>query len=694
MSEENRTQTPGVDIKKVRSNNDSDSGSRVSSRASSFASGQSPFRSASVRLGSPVTTNAALFHAAASGLNDGNDNDDAVDDEEFEEDNGDGNSDAFHRAMSFATNTPLNESGAVSIRSVDIDNPDPEVVKVVGRHLVRDPDNAGEPSNAVDEGLDEFASLRLQGGDITRQLYNWQREHEEETGTVKRGRSRSFTLPRPVPKGPSDEPLDIKNIKAPGGFRRNFLVKKAQEQDPENLQTAPPTFLTRNFIEFLSIYGHFAGEELEEEEYETEEAEEDEAGPADERTALIRRPSRPKLRRKPTHTGKGNATITKTVLLIIKSFVGTGVLFLPRGFYNGGLLFSSLLLVTVSCVSTWCFHLLITAKDAVGVNSFGDIGGALYGPKMRHLILSSIVISQIGFAAAYIVFTSENLRALVLSLTNHATDMSIESLILLQLILFMPLSMIRDIAKLSGTALVADLFILFGLLVLYFWDVRTIVTEGVADVVMFNADKFTLFIGTAIFTFEGVGLIIPIQESMRRPEKFMTVCGMVMIFITIVLVSMGMLGYMAFGSNVQTVVILNLPQDSHTVNGLQLLYSLAIVLSTPLQLFPAIRIIENGLFVRSGKYSNKIKWEKNFVRFVLVMLTAAVAWIGADDLDKFVSLTGAFACIPLVYIYPPMLHLKSVARSPLARAGDIVLIAVGAVAMVYTTSRTLASWVS
>jgi proton-coupled amino acid transporter len=29
-----------------------------------------------------------------------------------------------------------------------------------------------------------------------------------------------------------------------------------------------------------------------------------------------------------------------------------------------------------------------------------------------------------------------------------------------------------------------------------------------------------------------------------------------------------------------------------------------------------------------------------------------IAWLGANDLDKFVSIVGSFACIPLVYIYP------------------------------------------
>lgn len=88
------------------------------------------------------------------------------------------------------------------------------------------------------------------------------------------------------------------------------------------------------------------------------------------------------------------------------------------------------------------------------------------------------------------------------------------------------------------------------------------------------------------------------------------------------------------------------------IYSVQFLYSLAILLSTPLQLFPAIRIIENGLFVKSGKYSNKVKWEKNVFRFCLVIVTAIISWGGSDDLDKFVALTGSFACVPLVYMYP------------------------------------------
>lgn len=146
---------------------------------------------------------------------------------------------------------------------------------------------------------------------------------------------------------------------------------------------------------------------------------------------------------------------------------------------------------------------------------------------------------------------------------------------------------------------------------------------------------------------------------MRDPSQFPPVLAGVMIIITIVFVGMGALSYAAFGSSTKTVVLLNLPQDNKFVNAVQLLYSLAILLSTPLQLFPAIRIMESELFSRSGKFNPYIKWKKNVFRFFLVVCCALIAWGGAGDLDKFVSLVGSFACVPLVYVYPVRQQMAS-----------------------------------
>ncbi|KAK3377777.1 transmembrane amino acid transporter protein-domain-containing protein [Podospora didyma] len=602
---------------------------------------------------------------------------------------------------------------------------DPEIVK---RHLVQPgdatPDDSGwrkpsvgsrkgkQPAEGAQSQSDdeEFSSLKLLGGDMTRPIYKWTEEIDQRS---KVQRSKSFSVPRPEPE---NETLDINTIKVPGGFRRNFLRRAAGDgsADSDEVERGvgsssaakQPRLFTNSFLEFLSIYGHFAGEELEEDdevlkpgEYFTSgsdegeyssgyEGSDDDREPMEDSTLLT--PSKRKRRRK-GRGGSGQNSPMSAALLLLKSFVGTGVLFLPRAYLNGGMLFSNVVLLGVAALSYYCFVLLVTTRLKVE-GSFGDIGGILYGKWMRGLILTSIVISQIGFVAAYIVFTAENLQAFILAVTDCKTLISITSLIILQMVIFLPFSLLRDIEKLGFTALIADAFIVIGLAYLFHYDIITLSSEGLADIIMFNKKDWTLFIGTAIFTFEGIGLIIPIQESMKQPQKFPKVMFVVMIIITTLFIVMGAVSYAAYGSKTETVVLLNLPQDNKLVNGVQFLYSLAILLSTPLQIFPAIRITENALFTKSGKYNPYIKWQKNGFRFFVVALCALIAWGGADNLDKFVALVGNFACIPLVYIYPPMLHYRGVAKSALRRWSDVFLCIFGFIAMAYTTSLTVMSW--
>ncbi|KAL7276375.1 hypothetical protein RUND412_000642 [Rhizina undulata] len=603
-------------------------------------------------------------------------------------------------------NISAGASKAPSIQYGSFDSRQPiEDLEVVRRHLVLDDNASGtgsrfEGNNGGTALDDEFSSLQLQGGDITRPIYRY--VEGADGNTARRGRSNSFHLPRPEPE---DETLDIGNIKAIGGFRRDY-IRRYEGASPSGAGQTDGTeqrkpFLTRNFIEFLTLHGHFAGEDLEEEEDEGTEgwtsdeamlAEEGSYGrgrdreEAGEESALLGR-----SHKKPKVVHHGTAGSGKAVLLLLKSFVGTGVLFLPKAYCNGGMLFSNMLLLFVAVLSYYCFVLLVNTRLKV-VGSFGDMGGILYGEKMRLTILTSIVISQIGFCAAYIVFTSENLQAFILAVTKGETNIDIKWLILMQLVIFLPLSMIRNMAKLGGTALVADLFIMLGLVYLYYCNGYTVITEGVADIVQFNPKDWTLFVGTAIFTFEGIGLVIPIQETMRHPEKFPRVLAGVMVAITVIFISMGALSYAAYGSQTKTVIILNLPQDDKFVNAVQFLYSLAILLSTPLQLFPAIRIMETGLFPRSGKNNPTVKWQKNIFRFLTVFVTALIAWGGAADLDKFVALIGSFACIPLVYIYPPMLHLKAHNNSTFMKCADVGLCIFGFCVMAYTTTLTIQKW--
>ncbi|KAG6827742.1 hypothetical protein H0H92_010588 [Tricholoma furcatifolium] len=523
------------------------------------------------------------------------------------------------------------------------------------------------------------------GADVTHDIYKWH-------AGVSRGRARAASF---AGSSQQQDPA-FEHIHEPGGFRRNYVTLRAIEQGADE-----PRMLT-NFIDFLYIFGHFAGEDLEEEEEDKEEDEEERivtatreisAGLPDvgEESPLLGRQSisRSRTRRKRAHSigPSGTATVAQAALMLTKSFVGTGVLFLGKAFYNGGLLFSIITFVAIACISLYSFLLLLKTKFVVS-GSFGDIGGTLYGPWMRYVILGSIVISQIGFVAAYTIFVAENFQSFVLGITQCLKLIPMQYFILLQLIIFLPLALVRDIAKLSTTALVADVFILAGLVYIFSSEISIVSSRGPADVKMFNPKDFPLFIGTAVFSFEGIGLVIPITDSMREPHRFPAVLTGVMAFVTILFGGAGALGYLTFGSKVETVVLVNL-ESNGMVQAVQFLYALAILLSIPLQFFPAVRILENGLFTRSGKADPRVKWLKNAFRAGMVALCTAISWVGAADLDKFVAFVGCFACVPLCYVYPAMLHYRACSRTWRQKAADILLIIFGTIAFIYTTVQTI-----
>jgi proton-coupled amino acid transporter len=570
-----------------------------------------------------------------------------------------------------------------------------EDASVVARHLpsgyTADPNalsasQTGGPSASAPDLTqpEEEDSLKLLGGDMHRDLY--------KIKARARVPQRAATFSHPHVESRSGVPNTEHDFTAseqmlPGGFRRQYLLRK----NSRFRNVATP--ITSSFVSFLDLYGSFAGEDLAESDEEAIESDEDEEEARDqpgERRPLLGR-------RKSSRVGrKGDAGVTKTFFTLLKAFIGTGIMFLPKAFNNGGILFSSITLLTVATISALCFHLLLQCRKRYG-GGYGDLGEAISGPKMRSLILSSITISQIGFVCAGIIFCAENLYSFTDAVTSPGSRLlSTNALILLQLVVLIPLAFVRNISKLGPAALLADVFILIGITYIYWFDISTLAANGIHPTVqLFNPNSFTLTVGSAIFTFEGIGLILPIQSSMRQPEKFSKLLYTVMVIITIIFTSVGLLCYATFGDNTRVEIINNFPQDSKLVNAVQFLYSIAVLVGTPVQLFPAIRILEGKFFGhRSGKQSNVTKWKKNGFRTLLVGVCAGISIVGASDLDKFVALIGSFACVPLVYIYPAWLHYQGIAENGWVKAGDILLMTVGLGAMGYTSAITIMQWSS
>lgn len=170
--------------------------------------------------------------------------------------------------------------------------------------------------------------------------------------------------------------------------------------------------VTRHFLEYLaitSVINQFAGENLSDSEEDSQLVDDEEQlqqqQDFSEQTALLpnkRRHHFVKQQKKTEH----KANITKTIFLLFKAFIGSGILFLPKAFSNGGLVFSIFTMWLMGGISLYCFLLLLDCKQHL-TGSYGDMGGQLYGSWMRSIVLFSIAISQVKFIHNFIISSTK-----------------------------------------------------------------------------------------------------------------------------------------------------------------------------------------------------------------------------------------------------------------------------------------------
>jgi amino acid permease len=74
-------------------------------------------------------------------------------------------------------------------------------------------------------------------------------------------------------------------------------------------------------------------------------------------------------------------------------------------------------------------------------------------------------------------------------------------------------------------------------------------------------------------------IVIPIVEAMKEPERFPSVIIIGMSIVTSIYILVATLSYLAYGDLIQAAVLSNLPQPNNLTISVQLLYSLAIILT-------------------------------------------------------------------------------------------------------------------
>ena len=243
---------------------------------------------------------------------------------------------------------------------------------------------------------------------------------------------------------------------------------------------------------------------------------------------------------------------------------------------------------------------------------------------------------------------------------------------------FVLLNFIKSLRTLSIASAVANLLQTTGLFIVFYNLIQDLphTWERPASV---EISKFPLYMGIAIYAFEGIGLVLPLQKEMREPQAFGGSIGVLNTGMTIVAclyTAVGFFGYLKFGDQVLGSITLNLPPEP-LYETCRLMFAVAILLSYAIQFYVPFNIIW-PLVVNRFRLKPDIR-RTNVIELVLrASLVAATCksahssqlYINLDlfsvalaaaipKLDLFISLVGALSSSCLALIFPPIIEIAT-----------------------------------
>ncbi|XP_071786966.1 uncharacterized protein [Asterias amurensis] len=424
------------------------------------------------------------------------------------------------------------------------------------------------------------------------------------------------------------------------------------------------------------------------------------------------------------HDGGGATNPVKIFANIFISFVGAGGLGLPFAFKEAGILEGVLILGFVSVVSVKAMLMLIDCKykleerldvrrkfkivskvkmDDVegkellknedtaaqnGLNGqhgkssaeetespkneidYGDVGFYALGNKGKVLVDTSIVVSQIGFSCAYLIFISSNLVTFVPGLAKHHW-------VAVMMVPLTLLCLLRHLNRLALFSLFADFANIFAYSVVFWFDFEHVKNVRIHPKQM-SMVGFPFFLGIAFYCYEGAGMILALESSVlaSKRHKFKKIFITALTIVTVLYISFGVCGYLSFGAETESIITLNLPPGI-LPELVKSCLCFSLFFTYPVMMFPVVSIIESRLMPDP----NKNEKHGNMLRSAMVLITGLVV-ILIPNIATLMALVGATCCTLLAFILPGLFHMEIFKESLTRREWmfDIFLIVMGIIA--------------
>jgi len=170
-------------------------------------------------------------------------------------------------------------------------------------------------------------------------------------------------------------------------------------------------------------------------------------------------------------------------------------------------------------------------------------------------------------------------------------------------------------------------------------------------------------VGYSFYSFEGIGVVMPIMESAKDKEGFPKVLTIAIFTLAGLYLSFGVLSYKYFGHMKEKFVIYNLDDSGWFLKITELAFCLNLVFSYPITIYPANKIMEGFIFYKMKENTPLRKALKNLYRTFVCFLACLFAIMFARSIDQFLVVTGSILGITIILIVPTVIHYKLISET-------------------------------
>lgn len=192
---------------------------------------------------------------------------------------------------------------------------------------------------------------------------------------------------------------------------------------------------------------------------------------------------------------------------------------------------------------------------------------------------------------------------------------------------------------------------------------------------------------------EAIGVVMPLENSMKTPQHFIGICGVLnqgMSGVTLVYILLGFLGYVKYGDAALGSITLNLPIEEIPAQIVKILIALAVFCTFGLQFYVCLEIGWDALKTRFTKRPLLV----NYMMRTILVTAAVFLAVAVPTIGPFVGILGAFCFSILGLIVPVFIEMVTYWEQGFGRYNwiiwkNVIIVAFGCLALYFGSKSSI-----